>query len=339
MDLEVLTALIAAAVSLVVAIGGALYGRRNAHELERLKAQLDADTKEKDAFRDYQYEARKRLYQECEPLLFSLTELSENALGRIKGLVRAARDGELRDSPEGWLSRPDDYYFTSTLYRLMAPVAVHKILRQRLTSVDLTVDGRIQAQYELGKLLYRSFRDDYGLARMTPPLPYDPNRLDARARLIEEPQVFWRQGVVWGRLDDALDAMTPSAGEAGPQLMSYGRFENQYRDDAEFRERFRDAAVPLVEFHPRTRPVFWRMLVAHAYVYETFLRVHRLQPGAHGSAPLAEVLPELNADVFDWRENGANVADEEVRQPLSAARAYVADYLTNMSGRLPPALL
>jgi len=39
-------------------------------ELEEFKSRLEAEKDERTAFRDYQYEARKRLYQEFEPVLF-----------------------------------------------------------------------------------------------------------------------------------------------------------------------------------------------------------------------------------------------------------------------------
>jgi len=79
-DPKIIAALIAAAASLIVSIIGTLWGRKNQKDLETLKSELADERAESDARRDYEYDARKRLYEECEPLLFQLIELSENAL-------------------------------------------------------------------------------------------------------------------------------------------------------------------------------------------------------------------------------------------------------------------
>lgn len=83
-----------ALVSLIIAILAQLSTRRNQKELKalehrnstelaRLQALLAERKADLDARRDCDYEARKRLYKECEPLLFRLAEASENALRRI----------------------------------------------------------------------------------------------------------------------------------------------------------------------------------------------------------------------------------------------------------------
>ena len=86
--ISIIGAIIAALSSLIVAGISYFITRRNAHELESLKADLAEKQAEKNARRDYLYEARKRLYQEYEPLLFQLVELSESALKRIYALAR-----------------------------------------------------------------------------------------------------------------------------------------------------------------------------------------------------------------------------------------------------------
>src|SRR3712207_2456366 len=54
-------------------------------DIENLKTELSQRGREQDALRDYQYEARKRLYRECGPIVFQLAELSEGAFFRITG--------------------------------------------------------------------------------------------------------------------------------------------------------------------------------------------------------------------------------------------------------------
>src|SRR6266571_930724 len=117
-----------------------------AKELEAYKDTLVEQQEERNARRDYQYEARKRLYQQYEPLLFQLVECCENAKERIYSLARTARLGDLE--PKGWLSSKD-YYLSSTIYFLLSPLVVFKLMQRSLTLVDLTVDPYLNDQYLL----------------------------------------------------------------------------------------------------------------------------------------------------------------------------------------------
>jgi hypothetical protein len=143
---EVLTALIAAIASLVVAIAAAVLNyvtkrrsderlqtleRESSVELARLNDRLTESRAERDAHRDYIYEARKQLYTELQPLLFQQAELSEGAYFRIKGLARYSRQGRLQPGQESLLQ--EEYYLTSTAYRLIVPIAVFKLIQRRLT--------------------------------------------------------------------------------------------------------------------------------------------------------------------------------------------------------------
>jgi hypothetical protein len=62
---------------------------------EQWRIERESKLLEEKALRDYQYEARKRLYEEFEPLLFQFNELSESAFRRILAFVREAKEGNL----------------------------------------------------------------------------------------------------------------------------------------------------------------------------------------------------------------------------------------------------
>jgi hypothetical protein len=160
----VIAAAIAAVASLIVAIFSFLSTQHNQRELESLKADLTEKQAEKDARRDYQYEARKRLYQQYEPLFFQLVEFSDNALWRIYSLARTAREGKLGPDRISWLSPKSfyyNYYTTSTIYKLLSPLVFLKLIQRRLTLVDLAVDPHINDQYALAKWLYISFTESF----------------------------------------------------------------------------------------------------------------------------------------------------------------------------------
>ena len=90
-----IAAVIGAAISAGISILSIIIAKKNDVSLERLKNELEIKKDEQSARRDYEYEARKRLYQECEPILFQFSELSESALRRIYALARNAREGNL----------------------------------------------------------------------------------------------------------------------------------------------------------------------------------------------------------------------------------------------------
>ena len=99
-----------------------------AKDLEAYKDTLTETQAERAARRDYQYEARKRLYQQYEPLLFQLVEHCESAKERIYSLARSAKEGDLEKV--GWLSKWDEYYLYSTIYFLLSPLVIFKLMQQ-----------------------------------------------------------------------------------------------------------------------------------------------------------------------------------------------------------------
>ena len=177
----------------------------NTKDVERIRVQLAEGKAERDARRDYEYEARKRLYQECEPLLFQIYELGENALHRVYSLARTARNGNLAPE-ETWLDRPG-YYMASTIYNLLAPAAVFKLIQRRLTFIDLTVEPHIKAQYYLAKAIYLSFTDSFDLAEAHPTIPYNPDAPAWKELRKREPSQYWRQHLPVGRLDVAVEGL------------------------------------------------------------------------------------------------------------------------------------
>jgi len=126
---KVLTTLIGALVTISVAFWNYFTSRKNLMDIEKLKHDLSESKSLKDARREYEFEARKRLYQEYEPLLFQLTETSENALNRVQSLARSSKNIDLENN-EG-LSK-FEYYAISTIYNLFAPLAIFHMMQKNL---------------------------------------------------------------------------------------------------------------------------------------------------------------------------------------------------------------
>src|SRR5919107_2909854 len=233
----IVTAIIALVSSVITAIITAIFSKKNEMRLRHLENDLAVKRAEQDARRDYEYEARKRLYQECEPVLFQFAELSESALRRIYALARNAKEGNL--GPDRYWLSTDHYFIRSTIYRLIAPMAAFKLLQHRLTNIDLKLVQSINIQYILAKILYYTFSSSPDLARSDPAIPYDPDQIGAESKGLEEPtkkerrtkypEKFWLQGLKVGTIDILAETLIVSEKGSSDnnniRIKSFGEFE------------------------------------------------------------------------------------------------------------------
>ncbi|MDP8942845.1 MAG: hypothetical protein M3N16_01790 [Actinomycetota bacterium] len=321
----VVASIIAAAASicgaLITAVLAQRIKRRNDEQLERLKAELSEAKAERDAARDYRYDAIKRLYTDLQPLLFQLSSLCESTYLHTRGLARTARNGGLGTGPDSWLR--DDYFLLSTVYRLLVPAAVVQLIQRRLTLVDLSVDQTLHERYRLARLLVATWNSGFDIAASEPPLEYHPHDRDAELRADAEPAVYGLQHLYAGQVE-ALTAclVVRDAPDEPLRHRTYGEFEREFREGVA-----REAVAPAVDListlHPRTHPVLWRMLLVQAHVARALAGA-----GERGSAePFG--LPDEERAKFDWRERGAAETDEEaVGNPLRGARGYLEHVLS-----------
>jgi hypothetical protein len=251
---------------------------------EELRSGLSLEVMVQKAKLDYAYEARRRLYDRFEPALFQLLELADYALDRIKNLTKADVWSELAESepnPPASLRATlpaAKYEVVSTLYGLYAPLAVVRSMSRGLTLVDFSLEPRIEFQYHLVSRLYGSMKDDFLMAQITPSINYTPFAVGWRALRETSPQTYWWQGQTMGRLEGTLDLMTvASPNERERRLMGFGEFERLYGDvfsdeDEHRRKTLAAAANAIYRFRPADRPVFWRMMIAQARLYQALLR-------------------------------------------------------------------
>jgi hypothetical protein len=331
-EIKVWVAIVAAVASLVVAVISHFSSRLNQRDIERLRDRLQDASAERNAKRDYEYEARKRLYHECGPAFFQMMELSELALHRITGLAQTAREGNLEPGGSSFLT--DDYYWLSTLYRLLAVPALLRTVQRRLTTVDLSLDRRLWRQYTLARQVFFSFADEFALAKLgATPLPYNPfdEKADEKARY--EPAIYWRQGLPLGVIEPAIEALLAADGEQRQRLMSYPECEAAYaKKNSPVRREFDEIKFLIEGFHPRSRPIFWRMLVIHACLYRALSNPNALEAD-DWSIPSLRV-PEPHRREFDWRSPAdTQVSDDVVLEPLAIAEQYFQERLAS---RLTP---
>jgi hypothetical protein len=266
--------------------------------MEQWRHEREQKRDEEKARREYEYEARKRLYLECEPILFQLHQLCEAADRRIshmprrmkedhffskdkylekkeslkkseeKSPVRQEEEGVLKDKL-GWLSFPN-YYMLSTIYHLLAPMATFKILQDRLTTVDLELDPLIKKIYLISKHLYATFSSDTDLAEIA-----------------EIPYKTYDQGIFVGYLDNATEELIKHYDEPNkvPRIKSFGEFNKQYVKGDNFLGSSEKKVDPPFDriydllhfFHPNTKEVLWRILIEQLYLYNAINEVYEIK--------------------------------------------------------------
>ncbi|MGY4514298.1 hypothetical protein [Bradyrhizobium sp. USDA 3650] len=329
---SIVVALVAATASLVIAVISQFFTRRNQVAIEELRDKIGSEKAERDAKRDYEYEARKRLYEQCGPILFQLVEHCEAAYFRIVGLAETAKSGNLEPNDEDSFLR-DEYYHTSTLYRLLAPSATLKLLQRSITSVDLSLDALIWRQYALARQAFFAFGAEFSLAKLDPTLDYNPFDEDADQKARANPEKYYRQGLPLGAIEGAIEALL-IAEDGKMRLLSYSECEAAYAKKASsVRKQFDEISFLIDEFHPRSRPIFWRILVTQACLYRGIFEQSELKQEDWGVAKLA--VPDSERPRFDWRsEHDKSVTDAAVFTPLSVAKSYLEGRMTAALNRI-----
>lgn len=329
---DIRVAIIAGIVSLVVAIFGYFTGRN----LEWLRDKIQERQAERAVRRDYEYEARKRLYQEFQPLVFQLVELSENALYRIFSLARSAREGDIKEDGTGWLST-DSYYISSTLYYLLAPVVILKLMQRRLTLVDISVEPTIKAYYLLVKGLYLAHTDDFDLANLKRKddedskdynLEYDPFVRDWETKRKTNPAKYWRQALPLGLLDRAVEALITHDPDNSPRIISFGEFQTGFEtENSKIQQEFFLLADIFRGFHPKTRPILWRILYVQACMCNTLKQTGSIALVAKNDNAQSAVkivpLSEKDREELKWYQEGETT--EDLSKLLAISKVYFND--------------
>jgi hypothetical protein len=290
-----------------------------ATELEKVKSQLTDQNDASKAKRDYEYEARKRLYADLYPLAFQLQEATLKAQHRVTNLALAARRGWLDSGPDGWLTSPDPYYITSCTHIFVAPLALEELMSRRLTLFDLTLDPDLRRQHFVVRQAFEALASDFDLAADPyPPISFGSGRQDYAPPEIRPPAMdevtqrwAWRQGLYTGQIGQVVETLITST-ETSARLMNFAEFASalgatdlRAEGGADGRAgELKRGLQPMIEllrdFHPARRPVTWRILLTQAACYRA------LDAARDGGLTLEQIVEsakyENRADLaaFDW---------------------------------------
>jgi hypothetical protein len=332
---QIWVAIIAASASLVVAAFSTTKANKAQRDITELTSRLQEQRAERDARRDYEYEARKRLYTQCEPVIFEAMELAENFRHRVVSIARCSRMGWLRPDGTGWLApSEDDYYIESTAFFLLAPATSFKLIQRRLTAIDLALEPRVHFQYQLLKLAFLSYTWDYELAERVPSLNYHPDDADPGAPnseqlLVQAPRVYRRQGLYVGIVNQLADALVSDATDS--RCKSLGEFCAELKDrESRLGQLSGEISGLIYGFHPESQPILWRTFVVQYLLFGIILRTQSNRFDA--DSDWSQIFPDQNqadADRLDWR-----VADQagsvDIQQPFVIGRDYLLEKLNNL---------
>ena len=300
---------------------------RNDENLKRLEHELELKRSERNARLDYEYEARKRLYHQFEPLLFLLMDYSDSAFHRIYELGRAAKTGNLESN--GWLSKVN-YFMVSTIYKLLLPIAVFKLMQRQLTLFDLELIPIFKLQYLLSRSLYFTFAGDITLASCQPGLEYRPETKVTAEELAKHPEVYVKQGIYIGIFDNLIESLIVTESSTVSRPMTFGEFRRKYfqtslHPDLQPSEQFQIAISLFLNFHPKTRPILWRILLTQAHVYKA-MKIAREIGESQTELKVLKIMPIEERKSFDWRKHPEEADEEDV---IIAPFSAVNDYLIN----------
>ncbi|MEV6847639.1 hypothetical protein [Actinoplanes sp. NPDC051411] len=267
-----------------LSLASAIYVARATHntnkDLEVLKSKLAAESADAQSERQYEYAARKKIYDEAEPLIMRLADSCQFAADRIIELADSRRWEELRatrDISAYWmLSKSSEVIAFARA--LLEPLACYTLLSDKVNLVDLRFDARVNEIYELARCAYKVHLDDYQIAAMEPTLRYDPVVPGWREKRAKEPSTYWWQGLTRGRLDPAIEVCIHR--DAG-RLTTVNEFEQRYLEIFNNPDDARNKSLglfcnPLYNFTPADRPVYWRMLMCQLLIYRRISKRSRL---------------------------------------------------------------
>ncbi len=320
-------ALIGAGVSLVVAIYTRFTGRRDQLELENkrnadrieleaLRDRLEEDREQRSAWMQYQFEARKRLYVECEPLFFQLREACSVARDRVFSLADRSRQEKRFLEGRG-------HYLSSTCYQLLAPMAIRNLIQRQLTSVDLDLDATTKVRYELSNLLYFAFPSDHIFAKTGQPIAYDPNAKVSDELRESHAELYCRQGIARARLDVVAESLLKREKDGGVRCLTYAEFEAPYFEDEEWQRIWAPVTEIFSSFHPKRRPVLWRSLIAQVLLHNAIIECAR-PAGDEETTERPRPLRLLDSDEqkkLDWRDEEDRALGWEYGDPHPVAMA------------------
>lgn len=200
-----------------------------------IRKQVESQLGEIAVHRQYEYEARRRLYVAIGPLRFQLLLACRDFVSRIQAL----------DSSKRYELNLNEYFARSTVYRLLKPLALATLIEEQMALADFSVD----------KAAIDCLRFRRSITRI----------LSGDELVGKHPKIDWSRQYEHAYADSlasvAQAMIVRPAGEAA-RTLRFDEFTIKVR--AQGWASFSPLDNLLEHFRPAAKPILWLRLVAYA---------------------------------------------------------------------------
>ncbi len=206
-------------------------------------------------------------------------ELITNAEAAIRKLSQM--DSWRKLKPKRDTSRSDVWIGTDSdcciqvLYSLYAPLALFHQRQYALTRSAATFHFEAIVRLEILKSALYALTHENQLASSDPALAYTPRVPEWRRKRASEPERYWWQGISDDRFLEARDFLLAQQNEGYPvEVCDFSTFAATYHEAYNSCGRPQQTigllANHLFGFSPKTRPVYWRLLLFWSRIYNLY---------------------------------------------------------------------
>lgn len=322
-DLGLIGAVATVVSAVITGLISIYFKSRADRQIEMLKAELGYDSKIKSARIDYEYEARKRLYKEVEPILFAAQLAAKSLGGRLASFTHRIRDGYITlDKRTNWLTI-DQYFQQSTAYWIFLPMTYYRHISRNISQFDISLDPVIGKKFMVLGIFQSIPVADFILAQMEcATIPYDPYNKDANNKVRNaDPAQYRFQGIVRGDVERIVSMMMTDDERLAP--LEWFMFERQLGTaNSDLHEAYKPVKDILANFHPMTHPVVWRAMIAYVLLCDFFTKAQEFSLDEFDA-----LAPQSDWMRFDYRATDREINEAVPRGHYEAARTYVRDRL------------
>jgi hypothetical protein len=239
----------------------------------KVRQEVEAFLGDRSAEREYNLEARKRLYQAIGPLRFQLVIACDDAASRVAYHGRHY---------SGHSMIIDNYYGRNTLYRLLRPLAIAELVEQQITYADFSVDPKALELLRFKQAAEVSLKDS--------------------EVILDHPNADWSDQIEHlfsGTLNRLANSLTVPDENASNKRrpMHFHEFEDFIRDRKN-QPQFAPLIKILQGFTITTKPIFWARLVCFGYLCNEYVRKEGKTVGFAPNSLDLEVLLRASEDPY-----------------------------------------
>jgi hypothetical protein len=231
----------------------------------RIRQQIESYLADQAAQRQYDWVARKRLYEAIGPLRFQLLLACRDWAGRVVA----------HGTQERYDMNVATYYGRSTLYRLIRPVTIGLLIERQMAYADFAVDPAAVQLLRFSNSVRQCLSGEFLVAGHS--------------------QINWdeqEQHVFAEVLSTAAAALVRPAGEQAERVMRFDELRDCLQQH-DFVAKVAPFPALLAGFTPASKPLLWVRMIGYARICQQFVAEHGRALGIQGrDVPVKSLLEE-----------------------------------------------